>query len=1618
MKQRILSFLLILCLLVGTIPQLIPAAAATDTAYSGTCGANLTWTLDTETGILNITGTGDMYDGDYVFDQYLLWYEYRADIQTVIMEHGITSIGDLAFYGCTNLTSVTIPDSVTSIGANAFEGCTALTSVTIPDNVTSIGWRTFYGCTELTTVSIPASVTSIASTIFAGCKNLQSIQVDAANQHYTVDAYGVLYNKEFTTLIVCPAKYVGSYVIPDSVITVSDNAFMDCVGLSSVTILGNVKTIDDYAFYNCTNLSSVTISDGATNIGDYAFYNCTSLTSVAIPDGATDLGDYAFYNCTNLTSVTISDSVTYINEYTFYKCTSLASVTIPDSVISIDNYAFYYCEALTSVTIPDNVAYIGAYAFRSCDGLTSVTIPGSVTSIGQHAFDCCFRLSSVTISDGVTSIGDSAFNSCHDLTSVTLPDSVTDIGRYAFDDCFSLAFVTIPDSLTAIDSDTFRNCSALTSVVVPNSVTSVGDRAFYGCKKLNSLYFLNPSCEIYDSQSTISMSDTGVIYGFPGSTAEVYAQNYGYTFRPLPCQCDVSLHEHTTEYVAPTCVNGGHYLVCKECDCSHLISSAPAVTAHNYERTGTLESTCVQEGVATYTCSLCGGTKTETIPVAEGEHTYEVTFTVSPTCGQDGEITYTCADCGSIKTEIIPAMEHHPSYYTDNGTHHSVICEICSEIYTEPHIFEDKYCICGAYQGDFISGKCGDRLTWILDTRTNAMRIFGTGPMSVWEIDDNVCWNEYYHNYPWEIQSVKMEYGITSISDNAFEHFHNLASVTIPDSVVSIGEWAFSGCASLPSITLPASVTQIGDNAFFQCDSLQYIYVDDANQHFSSINGVLHNKDATVLIYCPDAYLGDYTISSNVITIGEEAFRDCEKLSSVTIPNSVTSIEHAAFLGCDGLTSVVIPDNVTFIDTFAFYSCTNLCSVSISDSISTISDYTFAHCTGLTSVTIPNSIISVGDYAFADCTVLTSITIPDSVTSIGNKAFDGCTALTSVTLSNSITSIDYCTFNDCSNLTSVTIPDSVTSINVCAFSCTGLTSVTIPANVTYIGHSAFYNRGVPMNIYILNPTCEICDVANTLDKAVIYGYPDSTAEAYAQKYGNTFYPLCQCEDYTGNYTEERVEATCTEDGFRRLVCSDCDYHYTRTLPATGHSYEVTSTVATTCDQDGQTTSICIICGHTKTETVPTEGHSYEILSETAPNCTWTGLTQYTCTICGHTKDEVIPATGHSYDDGAITTPATCVSKGVRVYTCTVCGSTKVESIPVTGHQHLLYRNNGDDHSVKCITCPNSYSEPHRFVDGHCICGAIERILDETVKIYHSLNLASDIAINYAVRATDLAGYESYYMECVMPIYEENELLGTEAVTIQPVLQGDFYYFTLTGMTALEMNNMVEATLHMEKDGKHYISNTDSYSIATYAYDQLNNEAMPEPLRALCANLLRYGAKAQLWKGYRTDALADAAMTEEHKALLDDLESVPFGNNSQILTDIENPVVTWVGKTMSLDSKITVRFVVNTTNYTGDLNDLSLRISFVNINGETETVNLTELTAYNAARNYYAFDFDGLLSAELRSVLRATVYAGDTQLSPTLVYSVDTYGTATTGSLRTLVQAMVAYGDSANEFFAG
>lgn len=395
---------------------------------SGTCGENLTWKFDEATGTLTISGTGAMKN--FVRGSYAPWYWYDINIESVVIQDGVTSVGSYAFYGCDELTDITLPNGITYVGDCSFIDCSSLGNITFPDSITWIGSSAFADCSSLTSITIPDGVTKIGGSAFYGCSNLASI------------------------------------TIPDSVTDIGTYVFADCSSLTSITIPGRITRIDRNAFYNCSSLESISIPETVNSIEYEAFLNCSSLTSITIPN-----------------------RVNYIDTYAFGNCSSLTSIIIPDSVSWIGSCAFSDCSSLRSITIPDSVSRIGDCAFSGCSGLTSITIPDSITSINDSTFRACSSLTSITIPDSVTSIGMSAFSDCSSLTSVTIPDSVASIGLYAFSDCSSLASIKIPDSVVSIGSFAFRNCNSLTSVTIPDSVTSVGGYAFSSCDNLIEILF-------------------------------------------------------------------------------------------------------------------------------------------------------------------------------------------------------------------------------------------------------------------------------------------------------------------------------------------------------------------------------------------------------------------------------------------------------------------------------------------------------------------------------------------------------------------------------------------------------------------------------------------------------------------------------------------------------------------------------------------------------------------------------------------------------------------------------------------------------------------------------------------------------------------------------------------------------------------------------------------------------------------------------------------------------------------------------------------------------------------------------------------------------------------------
>ena len=699
------------------------------------------------------------YSGDVIIPSTV---EYEGSV------YEVKAIGRYAFYGCSDLTSVTIPNSVTSIGSSAFYGCSGLTSVTIPNSVTSIGSSAFEDCSGLTSVTIPNSVTSIGSSAFEDCSGLTSV------------------------------------TIPNSVTRIDDHAFHGCSGLTSVTIPNSVTSIGYSAFYGCSSLTSITIPNSVTRIDYEAFSGCSSLTSVTIPNSVTSIGSSTFYGCSGLTSVTIPNSVTSIGYSAFYGCSSLTSVTIPNSVTSLGNYAFYGCSGLTSVTIPNSVTSISESAFSGCSSLTSVTIPNSVTSIGSNAFYGCSGLTSVTIPNSVTSIGSNAFSGCSGLTSVTIPNSVTRIDYYAFSGCSSLTAVHISD-LEAWCNISFYNNGAFANplyyahnlylngelikdLVIPDGVQTILPLAFVGAQfstvtipesvdSIGELAFYNGSYSLFPYDIIFKSSNPCRITAHNSSTSVSPSFSIGQTL-----------------YVPEG--SGEAYRNAAFFKNSSIVEGDGNIVNVNITTPGTLgEKIAEQVGnirVANY-LTISGKLNSEDLYVLKERVTDLITL-----------------DMSKVDMEV---MDYNKDSW--GGT-------LTSKYSLERITLPSNLKKIGAYS--FYENYSLKEIIWPENMEEIGQRAFGTcNSLEEIKIPEGVkrLGEDCFTNCR-NLKSVQLPSTLTTIPRYCFGSCSNLTSIDFAESIQEIENDAFYGCTSLEEVTLPSTL-MFCDAPFYGCSNLKTV---------------------------------------------------------------------------------------------------------------------------------------------------------------------------------------------------------------------------------------------------------------------------------------------------------------------------------------------------------------------------------------------------------------------------------------------------------------------------------------------------------------------------------------------------------------------------------------------------------------------------------------------------------------------------------------------------------------------------------------------------------------------------------------------------------------------------
>ena len=424
------------------------------------------------------TKTQQYYYGSSTSSDTYTYYYIPASLRSVTVTGGEILYG--AFYNCSALTSITLPNGATGIGSYAFYNF-GPAAVTIPNSVTTIGKNAFKS-SGVTSVIVGTGVESVGVNAFAYCSGLTSITWNAVNcadcASSSVD-YVFRSCSNVTSISVgsgvtsIPAyafagcSGLSSVAIGNSVASIGNSAFNGCSGNFSLVIPNSVATIGNSAFKS-SGVTSVTVGTGVESVGVNAFAYCSGLTSITwnavnCADCASSSVDYVFRSCSNVTSISVGNSVETLPAYAFVGCTELTSVSLGNHVTNIGNYAFYNCSGAFSLVIPNSVETIGSYAFSGCSGITEVVIPDSVTTLGSYAFGSCYSLVSVSIGNGVTTVSSDAFWYCTGLVSVSLGNNVETIKSYAFAYCSSLSSITIPASVTAIEYSAFQDCSALST---------------------------------------------------------------------------------------------------------------------------------------------------------------------------------------------------------------------------------------------------------------------------------------------------------------------------------------------------------------------------------------------------------------------------------------------------------------------------------------------------------------------------------------------------------------------------------------------------------------------------------------------------------------------------------------------------------------------------------------------------------------------------------------------------------------------------------------------------------------------------------------------------------------------------------------------------------------------------------------------------------------------------------------------------------------------------------------------------------------------------------------------------------------------------------------------------
>ena len=758
---------------------------------------------------------------------------------------GLTSIRSFAFYHCTGLASVVLPNSVTIIENSAFSNCSGLLSLTLPGSVTLIEKNAFAYCSSLTKVNYLGDIAQWCNIQFEG---------DGSNP--LGNAHNLYIDDELVT----------DLVIPESVTKIKNYAFYCASCLTSLTIPNSVNSIDSYAFFNCSGLTSITIGDSVTSIGKSAFSGCSGLTSLIIGNSVNSIGDSTFSGCNSLTSLTLGNSITSIGIAAFMSCSSLMTLTIGNFVTSIGRQAFDGCGGLNAVYYTGDIEQWSRIQFDEYSAnplfcahnlfidnelVTDLVIPETITEIKPYAFCGATCFTTLTIPNSVTSIGSCAFYNCSGITSLVIGNSVTSIGGYAFNNCNILTVTSFAETPPALGQDSFGSLSSNTVVFVP--------------------------CGFKDAYASLSWGGFSNFYGMCGGTITVAANPVvggtvtgGGTFEAGQT-CTVMATVMESFYFAKWTLNG--MIVSYDPEYTFYAAGDMTLVAH-FVPDGNIvfvdpnvKSICVShwdtngDGELSYieaasVKSLDQAFKGNTDITSFDELQYFIGLT---SIGG-----YDFSQCSGLATIVMPnsvASIKSYAFYKCTGLTSLTIGNTVISI------------------GDCAFQNCSSM----------------TGPLV---IPDSVVLIGYSAFRDCSgLTSLTIGNSVTSIENFAFYNCTGLTGpLVIPDSVTTLGSYTFYNCSSMSSLIIGNSVTSIGYSAFSGCRNFTgHLTIPNS---VTSIGGYAFKNCSR---------LTSITIPNSVMSLGNYSFSGCSGLTgSLTIPNSVSSIGDFAFYGCNGISSMIV----------------------------------------------------------------------------------------------------------------------------------------------------------------------------------------------------------------------------------------------------------------------------------------------------------------------------------------------------------------------------------------------------------------------------------------------------------------------------------------------------------------------------------------------------------------------------------------------------------------------------------------------------------------------------------------------------------------------------------------